>query len=100
MLLDFYPPVYDEKKKKETISKFLDLFVYEKPTSKAEKDHNKYTMLKVKQTESEYQFDFLSKTLDMKTTTIISYLPIIVYFSESIHSVSFQAVQPKGELCA
>jgi integrase len=65
LFLDFYPPIYDEKKKKETRRKFLDLFVFEKPANKAEKDHNKYTMLKAKQTESEYQFDFLSKTLDM-----------------------------------
>ena len=65
LYLDFYPPIYDEKKKKETRRKFIDLYVFEKPASKSEKDHNKFTMIKAKQIESEYQLKMLSKTLDM-----------------------------------
>ena len=31
LYLDIYPPIYDEKKKKETRRKFLDLYLFEKP---------------------------------------------------------------------
>lgn len=65
LYLDFYPAIYDEKKKKETRRKFLDLFVFEKPVNKTEREHNKFTLIKAKQIESEYQLELLSKTLDM-----------------------------------
>lgn len=65
LYLDFYPAIYDEKKKKDTRRKFMDLYVFEKPANKTEREHNKFTMIKAKQIESEYQLDLLSKTLDM-----------------------------------
>jgi integrase len=65
LYLDFYPAIYDEKKKKDTRRKFMDLYVFEKPANKMEREHNKYTMIKAKQIENEYQLEFLSKRLDM-----------------------------------
>jgi len=65
LYLDFYPAIYDEKKQKETRRKFIDLYVFDKPANKAEREHNKFTMIKARQIESEYQLELLSKTLDM-----------------------------------
>ena len=65
LYLDIYPPIYDEKKKKETRRKFLDLYLFEKPTNKIEREHNKFTMAKAKKIESEWQMDLLGQTLDM-----------------------------------
>ena len=65
LYLDIYPPIYDEKKKKETRRKFLDLYLFEKPTNKIEREHNKFTMVKAKKIESEWQMDLLGQTLDM-----------------------------------
>lgn len=61
LYLDFYPAIYDEKKKKDTRRKFMDLYVFEKPANKLEREHNKYTMIKAKQIENEYQLESLSK---------------------------------------
>ena len=65
LYLDIYPPIYDEKKKKETRRKFLDLYLFEKPANKAEREHNKFTLAKAKKIESEWQMDLLGQTLDM-----------------------------------
>lgn len=65
LFLDIYPPIYDEKRKKETRRKFLDLYVFEKPANKVEREHNKFTMIKAKKLESEWQMELLGRTLDM-----------------------------------
>lgn len=65
LYLDIYPPIYDEVKKVKTRRRFLDLYVFEKPINKKERDHNKFTRIKAKQFESELQMDLLSVTLDM-----------------------------------
>lgn len=69
LYLDFYPAIYDEKKKKNTRRKFLDLFVFDKPAKKEEREHNKFTMIKARQIESEYQFELLGDQLDMPFLT-------------------------------
>ncbi|SJN48181.1 Integrase [Sphingobacterium sp. JB170] len=63
--MDIYPPIYDEKKKKETRRKFLDLYLFEKPNNKIEREHNKFTVVKAKEIESEWQMDLLGQTLNM-----------------------------------
>jgi integrase len=44
LFLDFYPPIYNIDKKKETRREFLSLYLHGKPKTNEEKDFNKQTM--------------------------------------------------------
>ena len=65
LYLDIYPPIFDEIKKTETRRKFLDLYIFDKPANKVEREHNKFTMIKAKKLENEWQMELLGRTLDM-----------------------------------
>jgi len=80
LYLDIYPPIFDEKTKRETRRKFLDLYVFDKPVGKMEKAHNKFTLIKAKQLESEWSMELLGHTLDMPfiSTKEVDFL---VYFN-------------------
>lgn len=43
----------------------MDLYVFEKPANKMEREHNKFTMIIARQIENEYQLEFLSERLGM-----------------------------------
>ena len=45
LYLDFYPAVYNSESGKETRREFLKMYIYENPKGKAEKDHNKNTLV-------------------------------------------------------
>jgi len=83
LYLDIYPPFYDNKTKRETRRKFLDLYVFEKPADKREKAHNKLTMIKAKQLESEWSIKLLGYSLDMPFVTNPD-VDFVVYFNELV----------------
>ena len=90
LYLDIYPPIFDEIKKTETRRKFLDLYIFDKPANKVEREHNKFTMIKAKKVENEWQMELLGRTLDM---------PFISNSCEHGETTSFNDRSSIKELC-
>ena len=57
LYLDFYPPIVNRDTQKQTRREHLRLFVYEKPKTELERDHNKETRMLGENIKSQRQLD-------------------------------------------
>lgn len=57
LYLDYYPPIFDRDTQKQTRREHLRLYVYEKPKSELERDHNKETRILAESIKSRRQLE-------------------------------------------
>ena len=60
MYLDFYPPIPHPETRKLTRREHLKLYIYERPKTETEKDHNKETKILGESIRSQRQLDVQS----------------------------------------
>lgn len=68
LYLDYYPAIKDSVTRKQTRREFLDLFIYEKPTTQLQKEHNKETMLIGENVRANRELDMFRGTYNLQTT--------------------------------
>lgn len=64
LYLDFYPPLVDPETKKATRREFLKLYLFEKPRTTLEKNHNRETKLQAQSICSARQLDIQANRFD------------------------------------
>lgn len=64
LYLDFYPPLVDPETKKSTRREFLKLYLFEKPRTTLEKNHNRETKLQAQSICSARQLDIQANRFD------------------------------------
>ncbi|MBN7816867.1 tyrosine-type recombinase/integrase [Algoriphagus pacificus] len=87
LYLDFYPPVYDPVRKIKTRREFLQLHIYESPTTSHEFEINQITLLKADKIRLERELQFLRNEFGIldKSTQKMDFLE---YFRSRIHEHS------------
>ncbi|HLT87717.1 MAG TPA: site-specific integrase, partial [Sphingobacterium sp.] len=83
LYLDFYPPIYDADKKKETRRKFINIYLYEKPKDRIEKEHNQVARMKAEQIRSEYELRLFNKSFGL-VDRFAGKADFLAYFYEKV----------------
>src|SRR5215204_1029565 len=78
LYLDFYPPITNPQTRQPTRREHLRLYVYEKPKTETEKEHNKETKLLAENVRAQRQLDVQSGyygflTIRKNKTSLISF---------------------------
>lgn len=60
LYLDFYPPITHPETQKQTRREYLQLYVFEKPKTETEKEHNKETRMLAENVRAQRQLEFQS----------------------------------------
>lgn len=76
LYLDFYPALIDPETNKSTRREFLKLFIYDRPNTPFEKEHNKETKILAESIRSTRQLDVQRKNYDFifKKTKDVDFL--------------------------
>jgi len=83
LYLDFYPAIYIAETGKETRREFLKIYLYDKPTNSAQKEHNRVCKAKAENIRSERELQFINKNFDF-TDRLSAKMDFLAYFEEKV----------------
>ncbi|MFC3563138.1 site-specific integrase [Pedobacter jamesrossensis] len=79
LYLDIYPPLYIAETGKETRREFLKIYLFEKPISADQKEHNRVCKAKAESIRSERDLQYINKSFDF-TDKLSAKMDFLEYF--------------------
>ena len=87
LYLDFYPPVYDPVRKIKTRREFLQLHIYQYPSTPLEQEFNQLTMMKAERIRGERELQFLREEFGVLDKSALK-MDFLEYFRSRIREHS------------
>ena len=85
LYLDFYPPLVDPETRKSTRREFLGLYIFDRPKTMFEKNHNRETKIQAESIRSSRQLDIQANKYDFifKKSKSIDFLKFFKKIADS-----------------